>query len=267
MHGFKAYEQFLTLSNQKAEVLGSGSGPKKKMTYIPRQREEAEQRLLDEYFGDENAPPKYPEENFRQMYRANNNLNVLYGSPLFDDVLADRAPEAPFVVNGKTYNKGYYLADGEGDITTMKFIQADVECSSSPIFTSNDICPRGHIISPLNPTKGVFAGINWFLISGRNLLKQCSYKISEEKPPSTYMRCTQYPPISVSMIMGPSVPSSSPRVGKEIIDSGEKVCVILCLAIIFHGCTINIASGLSFPEVSPFLLSLPGLFHGFALIP
>ncbi|GKA50038.1 ALP1-like protein [Tanacetum coccineum] len=43
---------------------------------------------------------------------ANNDLNVLYGSPLFDDVLSDTAPEAPFVVNGRTYKKGYYLADG-----------------------------------------------------------------------------------------------------------------------------------------------------------
>ncbi|GJS65320.1 ALP1-like protein isoform X1 [Tanacetum coccineum] len=42
---------------------------------------------------------------------ANNDLNVLYGSPLFDDLLMDKAPEAPFVVNGKTYEKGYYLAD------------------------------------------------------------------------------------------------------------------------------------------------------------
>ncbi|GKC89107.1 putative nuclease HARBI1 isoform X2 [Tanacetum coccineum] len=28
---------------------------------------------------------------------ANNDLNVLYGSPLFDDELADTAPECPFV--------------------------------------------------------------------------------------------------------------------------------------------------------------------------
>ncbi|GJW64846.1 retrovirus-related pol polyprotein from transposon TNT 1-94 [Tanacetum coccineum] len=31
---------------------------------------------------------------------ANNDLNVLYGSPLFDDEIADIAPECPFVVNG-----------------------------------------------------------------------------------------------------------------------------------------------------------------------
>nr|GEU46127.1 hypothetical protein [Tanacetum cinerariifolium] len=43
---------------------------------------------------------------------ANNDLNVLYGSSLFDDLLADKAPEAPFQVNRKTYEKGYYLADG-----------------------------------------------------------------------------------------------------------------------------------------------------------
>ncbi|GJX27370.1 ALP1-like protein [Tanacetum coccineum] len=44
--------------------------------------------------------------------RANDDLNVLYGSPLFDDKLDDRAPECPFVVNGHTYRKCYYLTDG-----------------------------------------------------------------------------------------------------------------------------------------------------------
>ncbi|GJT33081.1 ALP1-like protein isoform X1 [Tanacetum coccineum] len=43
---------------------------------------------------------------------ANNDLNVLYGSPLFDDEIADIAQECPFIVNGHTYKKGYYLADG-----------------------------------------------------------------------------------------------------------------------------------------------------------
>ncbi|GKA03588.1 ALP1-like protein isoform X1 [Tanacetum coccineum] len=217
------------MSNQ--EPGGSGSGIKRTRAYIPREREEAEQRLLDDYFGDDETPPKYPEENFRRrkgydatgrasispilkctsairqlaygtapdafdeylqiaercsrecldnftkciyiLYveeylrrpslediektyalheekhglpgmlgsidcmhwdwkncpkalhgqfkrkdhkyptlMANNDLNVLYGSPLFDDVLSDTTPEAPFVVNGRTYKKGYYLADG-----------------------------------------------------------------------------------------------------------------------------------------------------------
>nr|GEV52932.1 putative zinc finger, CCHC-type [Tanacetum cinerariifolium] len=46
------------------------------------------------------------------MLRSIDYLNVLNSLPLFDDVLADGAPKAPFVVNGRTYNKCYYLADG-----------------------------------------------------------------------------------------------------------------------------------------------------------
>ncbi|GKC47508.1 RNA-directed DNA polymerase, eukaryota [Tanacetum coccineum] len=280
MRDYEAYEQFLAMTNQ--EAVGSGSGIKRTRTYIPREREVAEQRLLDDYFGDDETPHKYPEKNFRRTYRmsstlfarivnditsydaqslpeyfrffrkgrdatgrgsigtilkctsairqlaygtepdafneylqivercpcecldnftkciyilyveeylkkpslddiektyalheekhglprilgsidcmhwewkncpkdlhgqfkrrdhkyptlmleavadkklwiwhayfgvpgANNDLNVLYGYPLFDDVLADTALEAPFVMNGKTYKKGYYLADG-----------------------------------------------------------------------------------------------------------------------------------------------------------
>nr|GEV79648.1 sporulation protein RMD1 [Tanacetum cinerariifolium] len=62
MRGYEAYEQFLAMSNQEAEG-------------------------------------------------ANNDLNVLYGSPLFEDVLADTASNAQFVVNERTYKNGYYLAD------------------------------------------------------------------------------------------------------------------------------------------------------------
>ncbi|GJU32767.1 hypothetical protein Tco_1176356 [Tanacetum coccineum] len=35
----------------------------------------------------------------------------------------------------------------------------DVECSSSPIFTSRDIWPIGQMVSPLNPMSDVVAGI------------------------------------------------------------------------------------------------------------
>ncbi|GJU76350.1 hypothetical protein Tco_1273420 [Tanacetum coccineum] len=41
----------------------------------------------------------------------------------------------------------------DGDLTTMKFIHAEVECSSSPIFTSKDIWPSGQMVSPLNPVR------------------------------------------------------------------------------------------------------------------
>ncbi|GJS94674.1 hypothetical protein Tco_0801642 [Tanacetum coccineum] len=64
----------------------------------------------------------------------------------------------------------------DGDMITMKFIYAEVECSSSPIFTSRDIWPIGQMVSPLNPMSDVVAGIIWLLISGRSLTKQCSYR-------------------------------------------------------------------------------------------
>lgn len=46
------------------------------------------------------------------VLRANNDLNVLYASWLFDDLRADIALEAPFLVNVNTCARGYYLADG-----------------------------------------------------------------------------------------------------------------------------------------------------------
>ncbi|GKD01553.1 hypothetical protein Tco_1171827 [Tanacetum coccineum] len=70
------------------------------------------------------------------------------------------------------------------------------------------------------------------------------------------MRCMQWPPISASMIIGPSVPSSSPRSGKKISGLGEKLCVILCLATLSQGWTIRIANALSFPELSSFFAAL-----------
>ncbi|XP_021840793.2 protein ALP1-like [Spinacia oleracea] len=41
-----------------------------------------------------------------------NDLNVLYRSPVFDDVLQGKAPPINFRVNGHEYNLGYYLTDG-----------------------------------------------------------------------------------------------------------------------------------------------------------
>ncbi|GJZ93600.1 hypothetical protein Tco_0665803, partial [Tanacetum coccineum] len=48
------------------EAGGSSDGPKRRRTYIYREREEAEQRLIDDYFGDDEYEPKYPEEKFRR---------------------------------------------------------------------------------------------------------------------------------------------------------------------------------------------------------
>ncbi|GJU45281.1 reverse transcriptase domain-containing protein [Tanacetum coccineum] len=131
IRSYQEYEQYMALCEQEAGGSGSGTGSRsspKKRAYIPRQRETAEERLIDDYFGDEEIDPKYTEENFRRrsvadqrlwiwhayfgVPGANNDLNVLYGSPLFDDELAGTALECPFEVNGHIYNKGYYLADG-----------------------------------------------------------------------------------------------------------------------------------------------------------
>ncbi|GJZ02698.1 hypothetical protein Tco_0520659 [Tanacetum coccineum] len=105
----------------------------------------------------------------------------------------------------------------DGDLTTKKFIHAEVECPSSPIFTSKDIWPSGQMVSPLNPVRYAVSGTIWLLISGRSLTKQCSYKISEDAPPSTYIRCTKCPPISASMIIGPSNSVLVSRGGNEIL--------------------------------------------------
>nr|GEY11020.1 protein ALP1-like [Tanacetum cinerariifolium] len=43
---------------------------------------------------------------------ANNDINILDNSPLFDNLLNDTAPVVLYVVNGVGYEKGYYLADG-----------------------------------------------------------------------------------------------------------------------------------------------------------
>ena len=41
-----------------------------------------------------------------------NDINVLHKSPLFDDIINNRAPSVRYTINGHEYTKGYYLADG-----------------------------------------------------------------------------------------------------------------------------------------------------------
>ncbi|GKD44395.1 ALP1-like protein isoform X1 [Tanacetum coccineum] len=43
--------------------------------------------------------------------RANNDITVLHHSPLFDDLLADNEPVAPYVVNGQPFDKGYAISE------------------------------------------------------------------------------------------------------------------------------------------------------------
>nr|GEW49618.1 hypothetical protein [Tanacetum cinerariifolium] len=48
---------------------------------------------------------------FYEIAGANNDINVLDNSPLFDDLLDDLAHMVPYVVNGVEYRNEYYLAD------------------------------------------------------------------------------------------------------------------------------------------------------------
>ncbi|RLN41886.1 uncharacterized protein C2845_PM01G24650 [Panicum miliaceum] len=46
------------------------------------------------------------------MPASNNDINVLHRSPIFSSYLRGRSTPVSFTVNGRTYNTGYYLADG-----------------------------------------------------------------------------------------------------------------------------------------------------------
>ncbi|XP_071705348.1 uncharacterized protein [Rutidosis leptorrhynchoides] len=43
---------------------------------------------------------------------ANNDINELNTSPLFESMLNDNFPDIPYVINGVEYKRGYYLAFG-----------------------------------------------------------------------------------------------------------------------------------------------------------
>nr|GEW21252.1 protein ALP1-like isoform X1 [Tanacetum cinerariifolium] len=62
--------------------------------------------------GGSSASTQFGELMEQELPGANNDINVLDNSPLFDDLLDDLAPAVPYVVNGVEYRNGYYLADG-----------------------------------------------------------------------------------------------------------------------------------------------------------
>ncbi|GJR57648.1 ALP1-like protein [Tanacetum coccineum] len=47
------------------------------------------------------------------MGEGNNDITVLHHSPLFDDLLADNEPVAPYIINGQSFDKGFYLQMAE----------------------------------------------------------------------------------------------------------------------------------------------------------
>nr|GEY63929.1 beta-1,3-galactosyltransferase 7-like [Tanacetum cinerariifolium] len=87
MRGYEAYEQFIAMSNQEAG--GSGSGIKRTRAYIPREREEAKQRLPDDYFGGDETPFKYPEENFIRSFSEDLKFMLRFGFCRWKMVAAD----------------------------------------------------------------------------------------------------------------------------------------------------------------------------------
>ncbi|GJS73368.1 ribonuclease H-like domain-containing protein [Tanacetum coccineum] len=74
---------------------------------------------------------------------ANNDINVLNNSPLFNDLLDDKALVASYVVNGVEFEKGYYLADGSknklGFLDDTCKRPADTEPSAKQWYMCNSV--------------------------------------------------------------------------------------------------------------------------------
>ncbi|GJS99256.1 protein arginine N-methyltransferase 1.6 [Tanacetum coccineum] len=87
MRDYEAYQHFVALCEQEAG--GSRSGPKRRRTYIPREREDAKQQLIDDYFDDDEFLLKYPEDNFRRRYLHIRHTQLAYDTApdAFDEYL------------------------------------------------------------------------------------------------------------------------------------------------------------------------------------
>nr|GEX55786.1 hypothetical protein [Tanacetum cinerariifolium] len=88
---------------------------------------------------------------------ANNDLNVLYGCSLFDDVLADRAPKAPFCSKRETYNEDYSLWEViiSGDSPTPTVViegavrPATILSTDQKLAIRNELKARGTLLMAL----------------------------------------------------------------------------------------------------------------------
>nr|GEU56093.1 probable purple acid phosphatase 20 [Tanacetum cinerariifolium] len=94
----------------------------KKSTEVTRKENEVQNPAIEGGNNDQEKDIRDQEEALRKQFEqkskrflvagANNDLTVLNNSSLFDDLLDDAAPVAPFECNSVAFEKGYYLADG-----------------------------------------------------------------------------------------------------------------------------------------------------------
>ncbi|XP_071701596.1 uncharacterized protein [Rutidosis leptorrhynchoides] len=110
-----------SLTEEEVDGEASSSRFPRSRVYIARDREDAAIRLYNDYFSE---TPMYPENKFKRRYRMsrqlflriveglNNDINVLNASPIFNSIKDGTAPPSPFDVNGRHYERGYYLGDG-----------------------------------------------------------------------------------------------------------------------------------------------------------
>nr|GEV19618.1 zinc finger BED domain-containing protein RICESLEEPER 2 [Tanacetum cinerariifolium] len=118
-HLQKPHHNLILLATQK-KVAPKPTAAATKKKVVPNAKEELSECSQSSIQGDHKHPTMMIEavasqylwiwHAFLGLPGANNDLNVVYRSNLFNDVLDNVAPECPFTVNGHTYNRGSYLA-------------------------------------------------------------------------------------------------------------------------------------------------------------
>nr|GFA12277.1 hypothetical protein [Tanacetum cinerariifolium] len=116
MRDYEAYQHIVALCEQKAG--GSRSGPTRRRTSIPREREDAEQRLIGDYFGDDEYLPKYSKENFRRRYR----MSSTFFNKIVNNILSYDVEPTPEYFN---YFRQRY------DATSRNSIGSILKCTSA----------------------------------------------------------------------------------------------------------------------------------------
>ncbi|XP_071715196.1 uncharacterized protein [Rutidosis leptorrhynchoides] len=110
------------LDAEEAEEAANDDRVRKRRVYLRRDREEAVAWKGQYTSGHQKHPTIVLEavasyhtwiwHAFFGAAGANNDVNALNQSSLFDDIKNGNAPFAPFTVNGHDYLNGYYLTDG-----------------------------------------------------------------------------------------------------------------------------------------------------------